>query len=123
MAVIVGVRRKQVKSGRMVGRPNQKPRVITPGLLVLNQLYCDTACQTIFMIGPAEHQVKSYFGEQRTEGGGVEPQWLMSRSPVWQTVSSTHWQHPPDIGLQLQVKREMEELPCVPSQHLWYISV
>jgi hypothetical protein len=30
------------------------------------------------MIGPAENEVKSYFVEQRTEGGGVEPQWLMS---------------------------------------------
>jgi hypothetical protein len=54
------------------------------------------------MIGPGEQQVKSYFGEQRTGGGGVEPQWLMSRSPVSQAGSSTHWQHPPDSGLQLQ---------------------
>jgi hypothetical protein len=75
------------------------------------------------MIGRAELQVKSYFGEQHTEGGGVEPQWLMSRSPAWQAVSSTHWQHPPSTGLQLQGNPEVAELPCVASQHFWYISI
>jgi hypothetical protein len=51
------------------------------------------------MIGSAKLPVKRYFGEQRAEGGGIEPQRLMSRSPVWQTVSSTYWQHPPDADL------------------------
>jgi hypothetical protein len=74
----------------------QKPRVITPGLLAFHQRYCDTVCQTVFIIGLADRGVKIYFSEPRAEGGGVEPQWLMGRSPVWQTESSTHWQRPPD---------------------------
>jgi hypothetical protein len=43
----------------------------------------------MFIIGPAEPPVNTYFGEQHTEGGGVEPQLLIGHSPVWQTVSST----------------------------------
>jgi len=68
------------------------------------------------MIGWARAAVKTYFGEPRAEGGGLElealsgasepaaeipsevegPRWLMGRSPIWQIVSSTHWQRPPN---------------------------
>jgi hypothetical protein len=60
------------------------------------------------MIDRAARAVKTYFTEPRAEGGGVRPQWLMGRSPVWQTVSSTHWQRPPDLDLPYW--KLMEEL-------------
>jgi len=50
------------------------------------------------MIGSAKLPVERYFGEQRRRGG-IEPQRLMSRSLGWQTVSSAHWEHPPDTDL------------------------
>src|SRR6266404_1969576 len=81
-----------------------------------------TVCQTTFMIGWAKPPVKYYFSEQRTEGGGVEPQWLMSRSPVWQTVSSTHWQHLPDPSLPNTIYSQYWTTDVLWITALWYIS-
>ncbi len=74
------------------------------------------------MIGWAKPPVKYYFSEQRTEGGGVEPQWLMSRSPVWQTVSSTHWQHLPDPSLPNTIYSQYWTTDVLWITALWYIS-
>ena len=49
------------------------------------------------MVTPCELIVKNTLVSEPTEGGGVEPQWLMSHSPTWQVGSSTHWQRPLDI--------------------------
>jgi hypothetical protein len=64
------------------------------------------------MIDRAERAVKIYFSELRAEGGGVEPQWLMGRSPVWQTVSSTHWQRPPEFDLPCSTLSEALVAVC-----------
>ena len=50
------------------------------------------------------------FGEPHAEGGGVEPQRLMGRSPIWQTVSSTHWQRPPNTTCNQQCRGELNQL-------------
>jgi hypothetical protein len=47
------------------------------------------------MFAEPKRGVKISFVNDRSEGGGLEPQWLMGHSPVWQTVASTHWQRPP----------------------------
>src|SRR5215472_1854601 len=56
----------------------------------------DSTCQALLW-SRARCLLSTLFGEWTTEGGGVEPQWLMGHSPTWQVESSTHWQRPLDI--------------------------
>jgi hypothetical protein len=57
-------------------RNNQKPRVITPGLLALNQWVLNDTARTI-IVSPATVVVKVLFVSDCTEGGRLELQWLM----------------------------------------------
>jgi len=63
-------------------RKKQKPRVITPGLVALNQSNADLVRQTNFMVTRFETDVNLYLLSGRAEGGRVELQWLMSHSLV-----------------------------------------
>src|SRR5579871_547716 len=55
----------------------QKPRVITPGLFAAKPVNPEPDLPSNSIVPPKEKIVKDTLVSGPTEGGGVEPQWLM----------------------------------------------